>query len=290
MTSITLNAGNARAEIALLGGEARRWTIAGKPLLWRPDPAVWPDVAPLLFPVVGWTNGGRIRIGGKVFPLGLHGFARQAGFAVAHRALDSVGLDLVSDAASRALYPYEFRLRVDYRLREASLATVLTLINCGAAPMPYACGLHPGFCWPFAGGNMTDYGLRFETAEDPWVPEISSKGLFLPAKRRVPLEGTFLPLTPALLATEALCFLDARSRFVAFEHRSGAAITVEVDDFPHFAFWARPPAPFLCIESWTGHGDPADFAGDIFEKPSMRILAPGGQAQHSATYRFTLGA
>jgi galactose mutarotase-like enzyme len=286
MTSITLRAGAASAEIALLGAEARAWAIAGRHLLWRPDPAVWPDVAPILFPVVGWTIQGRVRVGETYFPLGLHGFARQMAFAVAGRAPDFVRLDLTSDGASRALYPFEFRLSIDYRLRETSLSTVLTVTNCGSEPMPYACGLHPGFCWPFAGGESADYRLRFEQAEEPFVPEISNHGLLLPTRRGVALDGAVLPLTPALFAREALCFLDAKSRSVSFEHSSGAAIVVEAPDFPHFALWARPPAPFLAIESWTGHGDPADFAGDLFEKPGMRLLPPGSEARHAATYHY----
>jgi galactose mutarotase-like enzyme len=286
MTSITLRAGAASAEIALVGAEARAWAVAGRHLLWRPDPAVWPDVAPILFPVVGWTNHGRVRIGENYFLLGLHGFARQMAFAVAGWAPDFVRLDLTSDAASRALYPFEFRLSVHHRLRETSLSTVLKVTNCGTWPMPYACGLHPGFCWPFAGGDVTDYRLHFEHAEEPFVPEIYNQGLFLPTRRHIALEGHVLPLTQALFAREALCFLDAKSRSVSFEHCSGAAIVVDASDFRHFAFWARPPAPFLAIESWTGHGDPANFAGDLFEKPGMRLLPPGGEAQHAATYHY----
>jgi hypothetical protein len=50
--------------------------------------------------------------------------------------------------------------------------------------------------------------------------------------------------------------------------------------------WTKPGAPYLCIESWTGHGDPEGFAGDIFEKPSMRILPPGESARHRVRYAW----
>ena len=64
-------------------------------------------------------------------------------------------------------------------------------------------------------------------------------------------------------------------------------------DFPgfdHAALWMRPGAPFLCLEAWTGYSDPEGFAGDLFEKPSMRVLAPGAQARHEARYRLQAGA
>jgi hypothetical protein len=48
--------------------------------------------------------------------------------------------------------------------------------------------------------------------------------------------------------------------------------------------WSRPGAPFLCLEAWTGHGDPAGFSGDIFAKPSMQSLFPGESARCAATF------
>ncbi|MGP0061304.1 MAG: aldose 1-epimerase family protein [Beijerinckiaceae bacterium] len=287
MTAIALQTGKASAEIALEGAQARIWTIGGTPLLWRPNPVFWPDTAPILFPVVGWTAGGRVRVGATCYPLGLHGFARHADFAVGLQAPGSVRLDFASNAATRKLYPFDFFFSVEHGLSEMRFATVLTIANRGVTPMPYACGLHPGFCWPFAGGSLTDYRLRFEHAEEPFVPEISTAGLFLPTRRRLPLDGPILPLTPDLFANEALCFLAAKSRFVRFEHESGAAITIEAESFPHFAVWSRPGASFLSIETWTGYGDPENFEGDLFEKPSMLILPPGEQARHAANYIYT---
>jgi galactose mutarotase-like enzyme len=152
--------------------------------------------------------------------------------------------------------------------------------------MPYACGLHPGFRWPFASGAHGDYAIRFSAEEDPFVPDISKEGLFRVARRRIPLGGRNLALTPELFAMEALCFLYARSGGLRFEHRGGAALTVETSNFAHFALWSKPRADFLAIECWTGHGDPDNFEGDLFEKPSMRVLAPGAVAHHVARYSF----
>jgi hypothetical protein len=53
--------------------------------------------------------------------------------------------------------------------------------------------------------------------------------------------------------------------------------------------WSRPQAPFIALESWTGYGDPWDFEGELFAKPSMILLPAGGRGQHIASYRFTAG-
>ena len=58
MTAITLTHGDARATIALVGAEARSWRIAERDLLWAGDPAIWSDISPILYPVVGWTRDG----------------------------------------------------------------------------------------------------------------------------------------------------------------------------------------------------------------------------------------
>ena len=142
--------------------------------------------------------------------------------------------------------------------------------------MLYACGLHPGFRWPFAGGDAEDYAITFGEREAAAVPVISSDGLLTRHTRKVPLDGRRLALSPALMAREALCFLDVRSRSLRFGHASsGAAIDVTLEDFRHIALWSRAPGRFLCIEPWTGHGDFVDASGEIAAKPSMRHLAPG---------------
>jgi hypothetical protein len=86
-----------------------------------------------------------------------------------------------------------------------------------------------------------------------------------------------------VLAKEALCFLDARSRWVRFAG-PGGAIRMSAENFSHWALWGRAGAPFVSIEAWTGHGDPDGFEGDIMEKPSMRFLEPGAQSVHSVGF------
>lgn len=282
---ITLEAGNTRAAITPEGAEIKEWSVGQNPLLWRADPVVWSETAPLLFPVVGWTKDGQIRVDGKTYPLGLHGFARHRTFRVVEQGNDYVRLELESDAATRALYPFEFCLTVDYHLDSAMLSVALSVENRGARPMPYACGVHPGFRWPFAGGAPLDYLLRFSAKEDPLVPVIAPGGLISQEKRRLPLEDHVLRLAPELFDNDALCFLDAKSRVVRFEAPDGQAIVVE-SEFPHFGIWCRPGNGFLCIEEWTGFSDPEDFAGDLFDKPSMLVLPEGASKRHAARFIY----
>lgn len=286
MTPIVLEAAASRVEIARRGAELRVWRVGNVPLLWTPDPAVWEETAPILFPVVGRLRGGGMSVDGRHYPLGLHGFAHTMDFDVLEHWPNHARLGLRSSATTRALYPFDWALEVEYALDAVSITSRLTVRNLGPGPMPYACGLHPGFLWPFAGGEMEDYAITFEEREAALVPIITADGFFTRQARRIPVDGRRLVLSPALMAHEALCFLAARSKSLRFAHRSGAAIEVTLGDFPHIALWSRPAGRFLCIEAWTGHGDYVDADGDLFHKASMRHLALGAAATHAAKFSF----
>ena len=282
---VVLADGPARATIAPRGAEARSWSVGGRDLLWPGDPAIWSQISPILYPVVGWTRDGA-RVAGRQYPLGLHGFAYEQDFDVEAARGDFARLTLRDNAETRALYPFAFQLAVEYRLSADALEIAIEVENPGAEPAPYACGLHPGFRWPFAGGPREGARVRFEREEPAEVPVVAPGGLIGRQRRAIPLRRRDLALSDELFAHDALCFLEPASRSLRFEEPSGAAIEMDFHGFDHAALWTRPGAPFLCLEAWTGYSDPEGFTGDLFEKPSMRALEGGARARHGARYRF----
>jgi galactose mutarotase-like enzyme len=281
-SAIVLNlAGGDRAEIRLAGGELVAWHVSGANMLWTTQPTIWARTSPILFPIVGWIRNGEVSIDGRKYPMGVHGFAAASCFVPVARTDDSVSLRLTDDPATRAVFPFAFQLDVTYRLAAGRLAATFNVKNTGDAPLPYALGWHPGFAWPFSTGRRDQYAIAFARPERPEVPVITSDGLFSGRRRPIPLIGQRLPLSEELMAGEALCFLEAHSQGLRFIAPDGAAIRLELQDFPHIALWSRPRGSFLCIEAWTGHGDPEGFTGDIREKPSMRLLPAGAEAEHA---------
>ena len=281
--ALELAVAGASARISTRGAELRSWRIGGEELMWSGDPAHWDAVAPVLFPVVGWTRDG-IRVNGRRYDPGLHGFAARRRFEVEAQRADFVRLTLRDDAETRALYPFAFRLALEYELAEAALGVTVEVENPGDVALPYACGLHPGFAWPARAPAL----VRFEKPESGEVPEIAAGGLISARRRRLPMQGRDLPLDEATLAREALCFLNPASRSLAFEIAGGRTLAMDFPGFAHCALWTRPAAPFLCLEAWTGHGDPEGVEGDSFTKPSMRVLAPGDGARHGARFRVCI--
>ena len=288
---IDLANGPAHARIATEGAELHSWQVGGHDLLWSRDPAWWEKSSPLLFPIVGWANQGLIRADGVARPMGVHGFAAASTFTLEARTAASATFILGDSAATRAVYPYAFRLAVTYRLEPGRIAIDLVVGNPGTRPLPYALGLHPAFRWPLAAWPREDHAIVFAEAEAAEVPVIAPGGLFSEARRPVPLAGRRLGLDDALFASDALCFLHARSRSFRFAAgENGPSITLEARDFPHLALWSKPGAPFLSMEVWTGYGDPVGYEGELADKPGMRQLAPGAEATHGVDFIYRSGA
>lgn len=283
--AIELVCGSSRALVSTRGAEALAWRCGAREMLWRADPHIWDRVSPILFPAVGWRREGLLRVDGRVYPMGVHGFAAQSGFTVAELSAAQVRMTLGDSAATRASYPFAFELSVAYALEEQSLMVALEVRNPGAGDLPYACGVHPGFRWPLAAGGREDHRIEFSEREATQVPVIAPGGLFSSESRALAFDGRRLALSEETFAREALCFLNARSRAVRFAGPDGA-LTCHFDGFPHLALWSRPGAPFLCIEGWTGYGDPVGFEGEFRELPSVICLAPGESRSHSARFAF----
>jgi galactose mutarotase-like enzyme len=279
--SFTLQAGESIARFFASGAQCRQWRVGVRDMLWPGDPAIWPAIAPVLFPTCGWSRDGAIRIAGKSCPMPVHGFAAQSLFSAAQTSADEIRFTLSDSVETRAHYPFAFELSIAYRLAPDALHVEIAVANSGDGPMPYACGLHPGFVW-----GEGAHRFVFAREERPEVPVIAPGGLFSDRRRPVPLDGRVLPLAKALFATEALCFVGARSRSFRFEGPDGT-LDIDAPDFPHLVLWNSGAAPFLAIESWTGTGDQEDFAGDFHERPSMIHLAPGERRAHRVAYRWT---
>jgi galactose mutarotase-like enzyme len=277
---VQLAAGPATATLALQGAEPMTWQVGGHDLLWHGDPAHWSFRAPILVPVVGASSGGVVRVDGQAYPMPQHGFARGLPFALVAAERDSAHLRLADTPETRLHFPFAFVLDITVALTPASLQLTYAVTNRDAAVMPYAIGFHPAFAWPFDGGERTEYRVVFGEPEAPRLPGVTDAALLVPHGRPSPVADRILALDPDAF-TEAFVFLEARSRSLAFEAPSGAAIKMAVEGYPHLAIWTKPTAPFLSLEAWTGHADWHGFAGELAQRASMRLLAPGETGRHT---------
>jgi galactose mutarotase-like enzyme len=280
-----LQADRAEAAVAAKGAELQALRLGGRDLLWDAGP-LWPRHAPLLFPIVGHLKDDTLRCGGAAFPMPRHGFARDRTFTLLEGTATTCTAELRDDDATRAIYPFPFRLRVAYTLGAASLRMDIALRNPGEGPLPASLGLHPAFRWPLDPGlPKAAHRLVFEADEPGPLRRLTAGGLLDPAPHPSPIQGRTLPLQEGLFDDDALIFPEPRSRSLRFEAQGGPALTLRWEGFPHLGLWAkRGPGPaFLCIEPWEGHADPADWTGEFSEKPGSFLLPPGATRRWSLT-------
>jgi len=278
--TIRIATGALSAEFSPLGAELRVLRDeAGRDLLSDGPPEYWTGRAPFLFPIVGAVNEDRIHIDGQAYEMAKHGFARKSEFTLIDHQGDRATFRLEADAATRARYPFEFRLDIHHRIEGATLHSEAVLTNPDAAPLPASFGFHPAFRWPLPwGGARADHRLVFAEPEPAPIRRIDTDtGLVLPEPRATPVDGDTLAVRDDLFVADAMIFDQLRSRSVRFGVPGGRMLQVDFPDMPLLGVWTKPGAPFLCIEPWQGLADPVGYDGDFRAKPHVVEVAPGAE-------------
>lgn len=277
------------ADLSPLGAELRSFRPDGvREWLWQGDPAWWAGQAPLLFPVIGRSPGGRARWQGRSFEMPPHGIARQRVFRVLAAHDDRAIFELVDDEASRGFYPFAFQLTVDYTLAADALTMTVTARNPSRdATMPAGIGFHPAFAWPLVPGRAkTDHVVRFDEAEPAPIRRIDATGLGYAQGFATPVRGRILPLEDALFTADAVIFDRLASRRLWFGVPGHPGLRVDFPDCPHLGIWMKPGAPYLCLEPWQGFAPEIGDDGDLAHRPGIVLVPPGGTL--SRTLRLAL--
>lgn len=245
--------------------------------LWQGDPKVWGWHAPHLFPVVGGCLNNQLQIDGKTYPMERHGFARQSEFTLIDSTRDQAIFSLQSSPETLANYPYPFEFQIIYALSGRQLNITYRVINKGKDTMYFSVGAHPAFNVPFSPEeNYSDYYLEFEKEEKLERHLLSDAGLFNGKTEVVPLQGNKLVLSHELFSKDALVFKNLLSRTVTLRSKNHRRfIKISYPDFPYLGVWAKPGAPFVCIEPWLGCADSEGKPVDISRKEAIQNLKAG---------------
>ena len=255
--------------------------------LWQGDPAVWGWHAPNLFPVVGGCLDNQLLINGKAYSMERHGFARHSEFTLIEATSAAATFSLRDNEQTRAVYPYSFDFQLLYSIDKAVLTIVYRVINEGKDTMYFSVGAHPAFAVPFLPDEQyEDYILEFQKEEPLERHLLSPTGYFTGQTEPVLLIGSQLPLTTDLFNQDALVFkqLDSRSLTIRSRHHNHI-VTVSFPAFPYLGVWAKPGAPFVCIEPWLGYADSEGTPVPIEQKEAIQHVEAGRQFETG----FTIG-
>ncbi len=274
---------NIRAEFSDVGGKLMSLSLDGENLLWQGDPAYWDDRAPILFPFCGKCRDGFYRWQGGRYPMSIHGFLPGTLMRVAAQESDAITFRLDSDAATRAVYPFDFTLELAYRLTARGIGLRIDL-TAGNLDVPFSIGAHPGFVLPGDGC----YRLRLSGDRLPIALEITENGLLGQARTPIfPDESGDLVLTPEILGQCGLFLQDIAPDVILWRENSAHRVRLRFDGFPTLGLWQPTSgvpvsgvpdcAPFLCVEPWAGLPAPDGEVTDLESKPGT-LRAKAGES------------
>ena len=258
--------------------------------MWCADPAVWGRHAPLLFPLIGRLRDGWYAHEGERVEAPMHGFCRDREFAAEQVSGTHARFETVSDEGTRAVFPFDFRLRVDFSLEGATIVKTHTVENAGEVPMPFELGGHEAYATRLLPGErMADYYVRFEGADALGMFDMDEEGILALPKIGVPLEDGRLTKTPEQLGIDTVVLENVPGgRVVLASAANPHEVEVEFPDFPYLGIWTKAgqdDARYLCLEPWSALPDAHFSPRELAEKPGVRVLAPGERA--TLAYRMT---
>ena len=245
--------------------------------IWQADPKIWGSHAPVLFPIVGGLRDDQFEYQGKYYSLNRHGFVRRnKNLKLINHSNTSISLQLQADETTRIQYPFNFIFTIHYSLRKNILEVKHEIENTDQHDIYFSLGAHPAFNCPVHDHEAyEDYFLKFEEIENLKTWNLNKYGLIEQEGENIVKHTDILPLHKHLFDNDALIFKSLKSRKISLCHQhSPHKIIVRYEDFRSIGIWAKPAAPFICIEPWLGYADAADSNYRIQEKEGIIKLKP----------------
>lgn len=238
--------------------------------LWQGDPSVWSGQSPILFPIVGRLSSDRFIYEGNTYSLPKHGFARKSPFAVVSAEPEYAAFSLKSNEDTKRRYPFNFELLVEYRLEGKTLTVTNTVYNMGEKTMYFSLGAHPAFNIEI--GDIVEFSNYERFA--PLL--LDDAGLYIKEDVALIEHGNRLVITEHIFDHDALFFQNLKSSSATIIKKDGTPLLEMTFGGAEFVgLWAKPGAPFVCIEPWCGICDKTDVSGKIEEKPHIKSIKSG---------------
>lgn len=267
-------------------------TSEGTDYLWPGSKDSWTGRSPVLFPVIGGLQDDQYCLGDRSYKMASHGFARRRQWSLKDRGNHHLVFQLKADPETLADYPFDFRLRITYRIDGPGVTVEYGLRNSGNSPMPFSLGAHPAFRCPLEKGlKFDDYRLVFNRPENT-VRFLKDGALLSGETVPFKLPDGILPLRHRDYEDGAIVLRKFASDSITLESARGSrSVKVDFPGFTDLGIWTfgPSPAPFICIEPWFGSvsisGVPGDC--DLRTKTGMRTLKAGEDFTAAFTISLT---
>ena len=250
----------------------------GTEYMWCGDAKYWGRTSPVLFPFVGGVKNREYRTKGKTYTMTQHGFARDMEFTLLSQSGDEIWFQLRSNEETLAKYPYDFILKLGYRISENRVEVLWQVENPGSEVLHFSIGGHPAFNCPIeTDTKQSECFVDFGDVEEVLSTRISENGLATNAMDVYSLTDGRLALRENLFQHDALVIENSQTDIAALCRKDGSRYVTVTMDAPLFGIWSPPDkeAPFVCIEPWYGRCDSEDFDGTLEERKWGNQVQPG---------------
>ncbi len=253
---------------------------SGKEYLWQGDKKYWGRQSPVLFPFVGRLKDCKFLYEGKYYQAEPHGFAKDMKFKVVRKAETEILLETGSTEETLRVYPFEFVLRIGYKLVNNAVEVLWEVENRSSSKtMYFNIGAHPGFNCPIEGEeDKVGYFLEYNSEGNPvyYSADIVT-GLRFNETAELTLEEGRSVIGDGYFDKTTYIFEDRQISEASILTPSGRKYVSVKFDMPVLAVWSpeKKNAPFICIEPWYGRGDREDFEGELSEREFNNVLGAG---------------
>lgn len=253
--------------------------------LWQGNPEIWASQAPNLFPVIGVLKNGEYTFEGKTYKMPKHGFVRyNKNIRLKSKTENELVFELQFSEESLKQYPFKFNFEIAFKLNGKNLEVSHQVSNLDEKTMYFSLGGHPAFNAPLSENeDYEDYYLEFDQKLDLRSYLLNKEGLVSERTEGILDNENKIWLKKDLFENDALIFKNIPSKKVVLKSKnSGAVLSVEYSDFKNLGIWAKPNAPYVCIEPWLGIADVEGTDQNLKTKEGIEQLEP--EEVYQATY------
>jgi galactose mutarotase-like enzyme len=257
--------------------------------LWQGNPELWSGQAPNLFPVVGGLKEDTYFFEGHKYSLPRHGFLRNnKNFSLREQHENQLIFQLNYSEETLKIYPFKFTFEISFTLKANEVHVSHRVFNLDEKPLYFSLGGHPAFNVPhYEDESLDDYLLEFDQDMDLKSYTLTRTGLIKEQTTQVLKNDKKIKLHKHLFDRDALIFKNIPSKRISLRSKTrGNILIVEYEDFKHLGIWAKPAAPFVCLEPWLGYADVENTNQDFKTKEGINELMPSRDFRASYTIRI----
>lgn len=238
--------------------------------LWQGDPNIWAGQSPILFPIIGRVLNDKYYLNSIEYSMMKHGFFRRREANLVAQNEAKITFIEKDDAETLKIYPYSFEVYVAYELVGKSVKSSYRVVNKNNNIMYFSIGGHPAFNCSIGDKIVFDNNETLDTIG--LDTECLRNGKTYPVLNN---ENTII-ITKDIFNNDALIFNNVTSKNVTIESDNhNRKVRFDMGECPYLGIWAKPNAPYVCLEPWWGVDDDYIPRDDFSKKDCIQSLGAG---------------